>query len=152
MSFFPLIAKRKKIVKIVAACIVCTACFTIFSSIYRSIELEYIYELPENEVVYHLDQYSTSSFESSTDHTLSAKFWWLSGACPIGSLQLAQEKFCTVSVRQSMGEIKLFFFPQEGEPTIWKTTEDTTIPLAAGSYRVYCIGKHFFGSVTIDLR
>ena len=151
MSVFPLTGKRKKIAKINVACIACIACLTIVSSIYRSVQLESIYDLPENEVVYHLDQYSTSSKENSTDHTLSSTFWWLSGACPIGSLQLPQAQVCTVSARQSIGAIKLFFFPQEGTPVVWAPTDDPSLPLAAGSYEVYGIGKHFFGSVEIAL-
>ena len=56
MSVFPLTGKRKKIAKIIVACIACIACLTIVSSIYRSVQLEFIYDLPDNEVVYHLDQ------------------------------------------------------------------------------------------------
>ncbi len=148
MKFLSLTPKRKRIIKIVITCI---ALLTVISSIYRSFQLEYIYGLPENEVFYHLDKYSTSSIDSNTDHNFSSNFWWFSGACPIGSFYLPQEQVCTVSVRQYIGDIKIFFFSQEGKPTVWKSADNTSIPLASGSYKVYCIGKHFFGSVEIDL-
>lgn len=138
-------SKTKTVLKTV---LLCSTVLMMASSLLRSGQLDKLYELPQGELVQHLDQYAVTSSEVITEEAITSRLWWLSGASPLGSFSLPQDRVCSISVERSLGEVKLLV-PPSGASILWEAGDPTDLPLPAGSYQVYGIGKHFFGKVAL---
>lgn len=139
-------SKTKTVLKTV---LLCGAVLVMASSLLRSGQLDKLYGLPQEELVQHLDQFSVTSSEVITEEDITSRLWWLSGAAPLGSFSLPQDRVCSISVERSLGEVKLLLVPPSGASILWEAGDPTDLPLPAGAYQVYGIGKHFFGKVAL---
>lgn len=139
-------SKTKTVLKTV---LLCSTVLMMASSLLRSGQLDKLYGLPQEELVQHLDQYAVTSSEVITEEDITSRLWWLSGATPLGSFSLPQDRVCSISVERSLGEVKLLLVPPSGASILWEAGDPTDLPLPAGSYQVYGIGKHFFGKVAL---
>ena len=149
MNFLRLTQKKKTwftILSLFAG--ICSIC-VIVVSIHRANTLEYIYDLPEEELYAHLEEYTTSSIDVSTGNQISSHLQWLSGACKIGTISIQDATPFDITAVCRMGTVKLLFCSNPDQLTIWTVSDKSTLLLQPSSYDVYCIGKHFWGSVNI---
>ncbi len=144
-------SKKTRLKKLLSILSLVLGVAVILVSITRAKNMEYIYDLPEGELqeVLLSGQYITSSLDISMDGQLSSRQHWLTGACPIGTLSSREPQAYTIELTRTMGQGKVAFSSHGGELVLWEPTDDNRITLDGGSYDVYCVGKHFWGSVTI---
>ena len=100
----------------------------------HSNDLAFLYDLPKEDMVLHLEESISSSVSTSMDHTVSSHQWGLSGITAVGTLHLDQAQVCSA----------------DGTSLLWTTDDPADLSLPAGTHTVYCVGKHFWGSMRAE--
>lgn len=142
---------RKKLSYGISVVLSLSSFFIIAKSAAQSTQLEYIYDLPQEKIVAHLDQYTVLSSTSETiDHKVTSHLWLLSGAYKVGTLSLNETQTCTISIKRILGDVKAVVYSTSKGAILSTSPNSTSVTLNAGSYDLYCIGKHFVGSVDFE--
>lgn len=125
--------------------------FIIAKSAAQSTQLEYIYDLPQEKIISHLDQYTVlSSTSDIMDHRVTSHLCLLSGAYKVGTLTLNEAQTCTISINRILGDAKVIVYSTSKREVLLTSPNSTSVTLNADSYDLYCIGKHFVGSVDFE--
>jgi len=119
------------------------------SSFQQTHKLEYIYNLPEPELRMHLDESSGSFIGEILENSLSAYAVWVSGSSLIGELEITEEQEFQILVKTIVGEAKVALQSSSGSFLVVSAQDGNSHFLSADSYEVFCIGKHFCGSIKI---
>ena len=101
-------------------------------------------------MVLHLEESISSSVSTSMDHTVSSHQWGLSGITAVGTLHLDQAQVCSVTTASLIGDVKVLFLSADGTSLLWTTDDPANLSLPAGTHTVYCVGKHFWGSMRAE--
>lgn len=113
--------------------------------------LEYIYDLPEEALVEHLDEVDVSIADSSeTGHTFSARFYALTGCVKANGskIYLAESQEFEMKKTSFAGEVKVAIVSEADRPTL--VACEGCFTLDADSYDLYYVGSHFVGSVQVS--
>lgn len=101
-------------------------------------------------MVLHLEESISSSVSTSMDHTVSSHQWGLSGITAVGTLHLDQRRFAPSPQPPCSGDVKVLFLSADGTSLLWTTDDPADLSLPAGTPTVYCVGKHFWGSMRAE--
>lgn len=144
---------RKKILLFVNGFFILLCAFSLFHGIRLSERLSVIYDLPENELLEHLDTYTVllSSTNQIDDAQYGGRFKRLSGAMPIGELNLKTDSSFSVYIHSTHGASKVFFISKTTGESVSVSDTNTAVFLKADSYQIYCIGSKFWGSIELAL-
>lgn len=145
---------RKKILLFVNGFFILVCTLFLFRGILLSERLSVIYDLPENELLEHLDTYTvllSSTNQISDGAQYGGRFKRLSGAMPIGELNLKTDSSYSVYIHSTHGAGKVFFISKTTGEFISASDTGTAVFLKADSYQIYCIGSKFWGSIELIL-
>jgi len=145
--------KYKKIFSYgVSSILLLSTFFVIANSVTQSAQLEYIYDLPQETIAMHFEEYNVfSSSSSNMDHKVSSKLWLLSGAYKVGTLVLDETQPCTITIKHTLGDAKALVYFASKKSILLISPSTTSVTLDAGTYDFYCIGKHFIGSINFEV-
>ena len=128
----------------------CCSLLLLLRGFTHSNDLAFLYDLPKKDMVLHLEESISSSVSTSMDHTVSSNQWGLSGITAVGTLHLDQAQVCSVTAAPLFGDVKVLFLSADGTSLLWTTDDPADLSLPAGTHTVYCVGKHFWGSMRAE--
>ncbi len=141
--------RKSKVLRLLSLLLVLGVCFTLAQGVLKTREYAYVYDLPAEELQEDLEKYITSSVDVSMEDQISSRQWGLTGACKLGTLSLASSEAYQVRVHAQLGKAKVAIQPTSGQLLLLEPNEETTLPLDAGTYDVYCVGRYFLGKVDV---
>lgn len=122
----------------------------LFRPVYAQTGLEYLYDLPDQALIQHLDEYEVSIAASDTmEQQLSAKLYALTGCMKAEEfrLSLAERQTFALNTRTYLGALKVAAVSDSGAVTVAACEDTALLTLEAGSYDLYYVGDHFVGSL-----
>lgn len=117
-------------------------------------KLNYIYDLPAQEIQRRLDDLGQEmlvpAYTKNEDNTFRARVWGFTGLAETGTLTVTEGRDMQVAIDTLLGDGKVGLEAQDGTLTLLEPAEITSLFLEAGSYDVYCVGQGFSGAVQIS--